>query len=1571
MKKLKKLILVALAVFMTFGFSACLEKENGQPQPEETYNIVYVGTRNLNNENPTTYKESSDTIVLKNLEDVEGYTFAGWFEEDTFETKIEKIEKGSVGNRTLYAKFDAVTYSISYVLNSGTNSLSNPDSYTIETEAITFADATKNGYTFAGWFEEDTFETRVERIERGSTGNKTLYAKFDAVTYSISYVLNGGTNSLSNPSSYTIETEAITFADATKAGYTFAGWFEEDTFETRVERIERGSTGNKTLYAKFDAVTYSISYVLNGGTNNSKNLKVFTAEDLPVKLNNPTCGIKRFLSWTADGKVITEITKIGNVTVTANWDCLGYTLSDDGKYYIVSSFNECEENVVIPNEYNGLPVKEIAASVFQNCDDLKNVVIGENVTTIGDNAFYSCGGLTSLILPNKVTTIKKEAFYYCYGLTSITIPSTVTVIEEDAFKYCKKLVEVRNLSKLNIQKGSTDNGQVGYSAIAIYTSNEPTKLVKSNGVIYYVEGSNKIAVGPENPDITRIVLDNDCTEVNSNAFYYNGDVISVVIPSSVKTIGDDAFYIIKGTEIYNLSSLNIQVGATTNGEIGYYSKVVHTSLSEPSRLVTNNGVVYYVNGSEKIAISLADKSLTSVTLDSNCTAIDEKAFYQCKNLTSVTIPEGVKTIGRSAFEYTSIDTVVIPSSVTSIDDYAFTGCFRLREIYNLSSLDIQFGSYNNGNVGYYARIIHTSLNEPQRLVISNGVKYYINGSEKIAVSPVDMNATEIVIDNDCTSIDKYAFSYCKKLVNITIPNSVKTMESGVFSYCSNLVNVTIPSSVTNFGSYMFYRCRNLTSIEIPSSVTNLAGFTFQWCFALTNVTLPSNLVNIAGYDFIGCCALKNITIPNTVTSIGESAFLNCISLTEIAIPNGVTNIGGSAFNNCYSLTEITIPNTVTSIGRYVFRDCKNLQELVVPFVGQNATEKKYFGHFFDASRVSNNAKNLIPSLRKVTITQDTEISDNMFMGWICIEEIVLPNTVSKIGNNAFLNCTSLKKINLPKSITSIGTLAFSGCTSLEILEIKNSVTTIGKSALSGCKNLKELSIPFVGGTSSENMFLGYIFGASSYSENSQYVPQSLKVVSVTFAKTIADYAFNGCNYIQNVNLEATVESIGNYAFENCKSLKTMSVPESVTTIGKSAFANCESLEQVSLNCQITALQDLTFAYCSNLRHVDFGSKLTSIGNEVFSGCLKMTTSKVYGSAAANAGSSAGVSAVGESSNRFEIPTTVTSIGSGAFRGCKSLQEMAVPFIGGTATNNAYLGYIFGASSYEENIERIPASLKKLTVTKANVISFRALYNCKSLVSLTLYSCVRRIESNAFTGCDKLVEIYNLSNLNIECGSWENGNVGAYAKDVYKSLDCESKLKTSGGVIYYVNGSTKIAITLEDINIKDVVIDSDCSYLANYAFFGCGMQSITIPSGVITLGNGTFYNCENLKNVTINSTTILNFLDYLFYNCSSLESVTFPSKLISIGRYTFSGCYKLKSIVLPEKVELIEEFAFSRCRNLESITIGKVLTSVEVSAFQNCSSLKTVYYKGSSSEWNNIQIADDNSYLTDCTKYYNQ
>jgi hypothetical protein len=562
---------------------------------------------------------------------------------------------------------------------------------------------------------------------------------------------------------------------------------------------------------------------------------------------------------------------------------------------------------------------------------------------------------------------------------------------------------------------------------------------------------------------------------------------------------------------------------------------------------------------------------------------------------------------------------------------------------------------------------------------------------------------------------------------------------------------------------------------------------------------------------------------------------------------------------------------------------------------------------------------------------------------------------------------------LPKSITSIGTSAFSGCASLESLEVKNGVTTIGKSAFYGCKNLKELSIPFVGGSASENTFLGYIFGASSYSENSQYVSQSLKKVSVTFAKTVADYAFNGCDYIQNVNLEATVENIGNYAFENCRSLKTMSVPGSVTSIGKSAFTNCESLEQVSLNCQITTLQDLTFAYCDNLRHVDFGSKLTSIGNEVFSGCGKMTTSKVYGSAAANAGSSssAGVSAAGGSSNRFEIPTTVVSIGSGAFRGCKSLQEMVVPFIGGTETNNAYLGYIFGASSYEENMERIPASLKKLTVSKANVISFRALYNCKSLVSLTLYSCVRRIETNAFTGCDKLVEIYNLSNLDIECGSGENGNVGAYAKDVYKSLDCESKLKTSGGVIYYVNGSTKIAMTLENINTKDVIIDSDCSYLANYAFFGCGMQSITIPSSVITLGNGTFYNCENLKNVTINSTTILNFLDYLFYNCSSLESVTFPSKLISIGRYTFSGCYKLKSIVLPEKVELIEEFAFSRCRNLESITIGKVLTSVEVSAFQNCSSLKTVYYKGSSSDWNGIQIAEDNTCLTDCTKYYNQ
>ena len=157
------------------------------------------------------------------------------------------------------SKGDAVDFTITYNLNGGTNDANNPADYTVETATITLAKASKDGYTFEGWYSDAAFtaDNKVTEIATGSTGNKEFFAKFSE-TYDITYTLDGGTNDANNPADYTVETATITLADASKDGYTFEGWYSEAAFTNQVTEIATGSTGDVVLFAKYSEIALGI-----------------------------------------------------------------------------------------------------------------------------------------------------------------------------------------------------------------------------------------------------------------------------------------------------------------------------------------------------------------------------------------------------------------------------------------------------------------------------------------------------------------------------------------------------------------------------------------------------------------------------------------------------------------------------------------------------------------------------------------------------------------------------------------------------------------------------------------------------------------------------------------------------------------------------------------------------------------------------------------------------------------------------------------------------------------------------------------------------------------------------------------------------------------------------------------------------------------------------------------------------------------------------------------------------------------------------------------------------------------
>jgi len=226
--------------------------------------VNYTLTYNLNggindSTNPTIYTIETPTFSLENSSRT-GYTFAGWFLDSSFDTPFLQIELGSTGDVEVWANWIPIVYDINYNLNSGINNISNPETYTIETTTFEFNMPTRDYYDFLGWYRNSEFVgEEIEELEIGTHGNVDLYAKWTPTVYDITYNLDTGTNNVANPSTFTIESSTITFAEPSRTGYYFGGWYTTSDFGFDYLKltIEAGSHIDVELFAKWNQL-YSV-----------------------------------------------------------------------------------------------------------------------------------------------------------------------------------------------------------------------------------------------------------------------------------------------------------------------------------------------------------------------------------------------------------------------------------------------------------------------------------------------------------------------------------------------------------------------------------------------------------------------------------------------------------------------------------------------------------------------------------------------------------------------------------------------------------------------------------------------------------------------------------------------------------------------------------------------------------------------------------------------------------------------------------------------------------------------------------------------------------------------------------------------------------------------------------------------------------------------------------------------------------------------------------------------------------------------------------------------------------------
>ena len=309
------LCLLMLIVSM-LAFSACGGKV-------ENFNLSFK----VDGENHSTISTNgSEVVTIPENPTKEGYTFDGWYwDKDVWSkpfTANSLMDAPISSDMSVYAKFSAIKYDITYENDGGTHN--NPATYTIES-IFEFADAQKAGYTFLGWYTDASFSTPIKAISAGTTGDTTLYAKFELATYSISYDNTKGAEN-TNPSTYTINSDTIAFSPLSKDGFTFAGWYVGDT---KVMEISKGSTGNLTLTAKWDTIGYTITYHnVDGATNG--NASTYDVEDQPLVLSDAGKNGYRFLGWYTDAAFTNKVSEIaigttGDINLYAKWELIEYT----------------------------------------------------------------------------------------------------------------------------------------------------------------------------------------------------------------------------------------------------------------------------------------------------------------------------------------------------------------------------------------------------------------------------------------------------------------------------------------------------------------------------------------------------------------------------------------------------------------------------------------------------------------------------------------------------------------------------------------------------------------------------------------------------------------------------------------------------------------------------------------------------------------------------------------------------------------------------------------------------------------------------------------------------------------------------------------------------------------------------------------------------------------------------------------------------------------------------------------------------------------------------------------------
>ena len=1259
-------------------------------------------------------------------------------------------------------------------------------------------------------------------------------------------------------------------AAPTKEGYTFSGWSEIPATMPASEVIITGT---------FAINKYKLTYKVDGNVYKEYDVEygsAITPEPEPIK--------ERYLfsGWSEIPATMPahDVEVIG--TFTLNVDELKFSV--DGMYYIID-----EDNTVYVTSREG---KYYGKVVIPN--EVINKETTYSVTGIGESAFEDCNEMTSVTIPSSVTKIEKNAFKGCSGLTTINSEITsLFEISSDVFD-----ASITDNVTLYVPLGTKTKYQStsGWSAFK--------KIIERGGVGYEFEvdgfnyrvGENNTAyVIANNPVYSgNVLIPNEVsyngvtysvTGIGEGAFEGCSGLTSVTIPSSVTNIDKDAFKDCSGLKSVYISDLaawcNIDFVEGSESDIPYSSN----PLNYAHRLFLN------------------DAEITSLEIPQDVKTIKYAVFEGLSALTSVTIPNSVTLIGRNAFRgNVGLTSLTIPSDVTSIGSYAFWECSGLTTIE--SEITTPFTITN---------VFESSITESVPLYVPVGTKssYQSTSGWSAFKNIVELGGVGFDFEVDGFNYrigeNNTAFLIANTPVysgKIVIPDkvsysgttySVTGIGANAFDSCSGLTSVTIPSSVTKIDKDAFKDCRGLTSVHI----SDLAA----WCnidfveSSGSGVPFSSNPLNYAHHLYLNGSEIKSLEIPQGVKTIKYAAFEGCSGFTSVTIPNNVTSIGRMAFRGCSGFTSLTLPNSVTSIGAYAFWECSGLtsieSEITSPFAITNVFESSITNSVtlyipigtksaYQSTSGWNSFKNL---LERGGIGFEFEVDGIKYR--VCENNAVYVITNNPVYSGKVVIPDKVSYSETTYSVIGIGESAFEGCSGLTSVTIPSSVTKIDKDAFKDCSGLTSVYISDLAAWCNIDFVKGSVVENSGSNPNPNTNPS-----------TSEDIININVRIINNSSSAITLDGDLQFVLANPDKKGNYHGTNDDGSPYTGPYNRSGHLLFSASPVTIPAGQSMTFA----MNNVEIGGR------------NPLEPSKITWTIDKRAPRNVMLYVDGNSSTVLadNMDPNIIFVNGGTY-------DIVIP-----NSSSSTRSVTTSETDYADTSTRSATGDVTTTVTIVNNSGATKTFDGR-VCFITYGTYV------SYTGYFRMKGTCSGASLTIPSGGSQTYTV-LFAKDNnqtpsvaagmhFASQAQRGQFQSNNG--YYINGNCYTCI---DFSTNDTFRDGGSYTMTipanTHEWSSSSSQdnpSGTVDDNPITISSNPLYYAHHLylNGAEITSLEIPQSIKAIKYatfeGCSGITSLTIPNTVTSIGEQSFHGCSGITTLTLPESVTSIGKYAFSGCR----------------------------------------------------------